>query len=150
MNRQIKFRAWHERLNRMFSAEQMGKDQLTILPSTGQFINVSSVDPSLSQIASLQEMIPMQFTGLQDRAGNDIYEGDIVKWDDDSKGDYWRFAVVKIDPDIYFDCSEIKQVDGIVNSRRDQFHFAKFIYQDTQHHLSIIGNIYEQPHLLNP
>jgi hypothetical protein len=38
-NRIIKFRGWHTSANRMFSAEEMAEDQLTLL-TTGSFINV--------------------------------------------------------------------------------------------------------------
>ncbi len=74
--REIKFRAWHTEKKKMFSAEEMAADQITLLP-TGKFIKVSGSDTRLSTIIDC--MIPLQFTGIYDDDGVEIYEGDIVK-----------------------------------------------------------------------
>ena len=91
----------------------------------------------------------MQSTWLLDKNGKEIYEWDIVKRDDQSKGKWWRFAVVEIDPDIQFNCSSIKEVDGIKNSSDYTFRYWQFAYKDTENHLTIIGNIYENPELIS-
>lgn len=90
-----------------------------------------------------------QFTGLLDKNGKEIYEGDVIKWDDMSKGKYWRFAVVEMHPDILFNCKFINEVNGIKNSANYIFRFGNFIYKDTHNHIEIIGNIYENPNLIN-
>jgi len=40
--RSIKFRGWHKELKTMFSAEEMGADQLTLMPNGRGFANISS------------------------------------------------------------------------------------------------------------
>ncbi len=88
-----------------------------------------------------------QYTGLKDSKYQEIYEGDVVKWDDQSDGKYWRVAIVKIDPDLYFHCFDCPQISNS-SSHGHKFHYGNFIYKDTENHLEIIGNIHESPELL--
>jgi len=107
MAKEVKFRAWDKKTNKMASWELILKEcnrfSFLILPSW-EF---------------------MQFTGLKDKNGKEIYERDIVK------GRYVDY----LDGE-YFENDEIIELDAEGPCRGD--------WEDCE----IIGNIYENPDLL--
>jgi YopX protein/Resolvase, N terminal domain len=67
MNREIKFRAWHKQVKALKPVEWINlKGDLLKVPFYGNWAKSSCV--------------LMQYTGLKDKNGKEIYEGDIVKW----------------------------------------------------------------------
>lgn len=89
--------------------------------------------------------IPMQFTGLLDKNGKEIYEGDVVrihnystKWDSEPQMDWRVFSIV------YNKCTWSLQNSKIYTPLADY---------DTNTlepwDIEIIGNIFETPELLN-
>lgn len=130
--REIKFRAWDKEKKVMSAVRswdfahgdvELGKE---LQPEADKFT---------------EEVELMQYTGLTDRNGVEIYEGDIVKWGhhcERCRENPVRIAKVEINPDIQFNT---KNVDCI-------FHYGNFAYQDTENHLEVIGNIYENKELL--
>jgi hypothetical protein len=108
MSRTIKFRAW-------FAPEKLMCDWDFIL---------SQMSVYEKPFESTDEWKVMQFTGLHDKSGKEVYEGDIVK--KESNGDL-RVVSFK---------------DGI---------FAPYpwTYGGWNEVSEVIGNIYENPELLN-
>lgn len=137
MSREIKFRAWDKNDRKMFYSNK----EVTVW--------AGGLEPSINtdngKIMSDFEL--MQFTGLRDKNGKEIYESDLVKWDDRSNGKYWRVAVVKINPDIQFDIIK-NSLHALSTEFPHTFYYGNFIYADTENHLEIIGNIYENENLL--
>jgi len=90
-----------------------------------------------------------QGSSRMDKAGNEIFEGDIVKWDDGSNGRYWRVAIVKFDEgnSLCFECFDCPAVEN-TSAHGHTFEYGSFIYTDTENHLEIIGNIHLNPELL--
>ena len=124
MNRQIKFRAWDnvDFMTKPFTLEDivMGRTRFAEMDST-----------------------LMQYTGLKDKNDKEIYEGDIVRWKQASGG------VLSPDENTYicqikwsrtgWACEEIKAL-------KDDYH-SRFTLIPS--HLEVIGNIYENPELLD-
>jgi uncharacterized phage protein (TIGR01671 family) len=131
--REIKFRGWHTVKKVMFSAEEMAADQLALLP-TGEFINVHSLSTRLSEIYPKDEFIPLQYTGLKDKNGIEIYEGDIV-----------RLRQHATYPnEVYFD----ERTSGFRMHFNGEMQFDKTTPLDFAKFGEVIGNIYENPELL--
>ena len=73
MNREIKFRAWHKDLKKMFKIGQITLEKGTwnFEPNDRDFIGMS--------IPYQPSFVLMQYTELHDKNGKEIYEGDIVR-----------------------------------------------------------------------
>ncbi|AGO48573.1 YopX protein [Cellulophaga phage phi18:3] len=67
--REIKFRAWDESANRY-------SKPFTLLSTVLNYTD----DDGLGVIKSLTNEVVEQYTGLKDKKGNEIYEGDILSW----------------------------------------------------------------------
>lgn len=153
MAREIKFRAWNFKDKKMFSAEEMTVDQMAILPD-GHFANIDGGNTRLSIIYSHEQMLPLQFTGLFDKNGNEIYEGDVVKvgeivfeikWYAQSSA-FWLFS---ISPS--FSATNISS-GGAPARNWNWLDGGKAVYwhgmDGKSPEVEIIGNIYENPELL--
>lgn len=78
----------------------------------------------------------MQFTGLIDKKGKEIYEGDIVQV---KKDDWWR-------PSIEFGWSKDDEYGWLMNYK-GQKHLITGVDRVAER-FEVIGNIYENPDLL--
>lgn len=141
MNRDIKFRAWNSLAKKML---HFG-NPLGIMDGTDRYgMFMESLEGKMYCGGNYELM---QFTGLNDKSGKEIYEGDIVNMhyffenhDRETLGAFEDEAevvgVVRIDEmSVYTDCKE----------RR--FDWVNYLEEPTEE-LEVIGNIYANPELL--
>jgi uncharacterized phage protein (TIGR01671 family) len=154
MNRVIKFRAWDERTKKMFYS-----DENQTVWAGGLEISVNSNRGKING-----DFIGMQFTGLTDKNGKEIFEGDFVrektnpcsqnkdcivepdplydryeiKWDERRNG--WNaFPNTSLSPEDFN--IAIQQLGGLITWPSED------VLQNSWHY-EIIGNIYDNPELL--
>lgn len=113
--REIRFRAWDKRESEMI--EDYGNTTLVECYGWGG-----------------ETYIPMQFTGLSDRDGNEVYEGDILETADRILKVVWHRQAGQWDTDFIRYKGELSS-NGLRN--------LEWKYRAT-----VIGNIYENPELL--
>lgn len=130
MNRTIKFRAWDKTNNQWNSYG----DRLYINAQDGSLLDVASQYDTGGISEDLQLM---QFTGLLDKNGKEIYEGDILKgyFNPDDVEDYIYNSLT----------AEEKESGTRLFTVEDIFYpYTNPLPDD----LEVIGNIYENPELI--
>ena len=124
--RSIRFRAWHKRYNRFIVLEKIHFGE----NGPKAVYERDELSPTTPYIYSIEWIELMAYTGLKDKDGKEIYEGDILTW-----GNNVIAKVYYADDLAMFRCS----VKGT-----EEFDLFAFNQE-----ASIIGNIYENKELLD-
>lgn len=138
-NREIKFRAWEKSTKQMHDVVQIDFKSWVAIPVPAYINDEGDYDWHLEQ-RRIDEFVLMQYTGLKDKNGKEIYEGDILLhsgWSNKglNTGAFARKYEVKYD--------EVKFMFS-VGSAMSLYGLSSIDYGT----LEIIGNIYENPELL--
>lgn len=132
MKREIKFRAWDMALGRMRGVDSVrwGFD--------GKIIKVEFTDGSYKSwhYDLIDDVVLMQFTGLRDKNGKEIYEGDVVSVNH-------PFKQRKYQGDIEYYGNKFGSQDFYFSHQDDPADIFESIA-----YLEVVGNIYENPELL--
>ena len=126
--RDIEFRAWLKNSNKMVEVKEIIFYPEKQIAYDAKYRNGKSLPFHYLNYKLFDEIELMQYTGLKDKNGVKIFEGDIVEFDGDEIG------VIK-----YTDgCFEI-EADGFTET----FYYNRYGYE-----VEVIGNIYEDKELL--
>jgi uncharacterized phage protein (TIGR01671 family) len=126
--REIKFRAWD-------------KQKESMHPVTAVHFDGHVVVPELTTVSCIFQphYILMQYTGLKDKNGKEIYEGDIIRFPDVS---VFQCGYVEFDAGEYH----------LYVDKKTKFEFGEnadhSIGYTSKVEREVIGNIYENPELL--
>ena len=130
--REIKFRAWDKEEKKM-----IGVEKLILSPNIGWTICVTCGRHIGANIQS--KYILMQFTGLKDKNGTEIYEGDII-----IIGCYHLRAVIE-----YEHCGFV--MHHVKGSKRRKYcanSRCEPIFLNCNISVEVIGNIHQNPELM--
>lgn len=121
--REFKFRAWDKERKQLLDV--LG---IEIMNKQCWVQDYVELDNGNTRLIDFKDCEIMQYTGLKDDKGNEIYEGDILKSDDIiiGKVTYWMGHYV------------------IVNKYDD----SNFLSNTIDYNVFIVGNIYENPELM--
>jgi len=119
MSRELKFRAWYEKRMSL---------PFTLLEDKAKFEDGVILHRSSMGIAEI-----MQFTGLHDKNGKEIWEGDVI----DIHGDRYEVRQDKSGAWIYDEFKAFPKT-GIIS------------WDMLSSEIEVLGNIYESPELLHP
>ena len=121
--REIKVRAWYKPYKQMCQVESLRFDGNGVY--TAVLIEESFYD---RRLVEADEIVIEQFTGLKDKNGTEIYEGDILIDDFGEPIGYW---IVK-----FSDGGFVGECAGVAES----------LFELTN--LEVVGNIHENPELM--
>ena len=150
--RPIEFRAWdvtNKRMNK--GGFWIGAQQGAIaLVKNMQDVNVACIS-----MQRQQDFILMQFTGLCDKNGKKIFEGDVIGRNNpagyprvEGQPDYQKYVIIWDDDFSGWVLMSINSWSNAYQYDKSKFKWGKDKFNSCWKNLEIIGNIHENPELM--
>lgn len=127
----LRFRAWHK------TWEEMGKVKRIRFDDDGNVTTVLFVGKTLGVNAKIDEFELMQSTGLFDKNGKEIFEGDILAFETDE-------GILNVN--IYWDSKHALFM--FKSEKYNEEELLAELVENNTYPFEIAGNIYENPELL--
>lgn len=149
--REIKFRAWDKEKKKW---ARMNLDIWGEWQGAGMCQVSEEGEPDIFEHNSCDRFIWQQFTGLKDKNGKEIYEGDVIENGDYNGYDSEKIKKMSIDEKIQK--GWIKIVDHFIAQDSEYAYITSgFLFPSGQlkrgnilENILVLGNIYENPNLL--
>lgn len=136
--REVKFRAWDKRTKQMFDHEDFLEEgrllvRMAVKLAQGE-PDVANAKGGIMLHTDDKNMEHMQYTGLKDKNGKEIYEGDIQEFKNGYRAAVeFKHGMFGINPVIKYDRESFIELNIYTHSIEEG------------NALNIIGNIYENP-----
>ena len=136
--REIKFRVWQKSLKRFMSQYYDGGERIVM--------SLEGKPLEWDEMKNLREMsddfVVQQYTGLKDKNGKEIYEGDIIQWSID-----WRerkaevkYGIGEFDGGVYKYAGFYLEGDGRI---LEPYEITNMIKHKEYYSYKVVGNIFE-------
>ena len=130
--REMKFRAWHKKLQKILEIDSIEMD----IYKAGKISTLTGYDKDtwINNI-NIEDIELLEYTGIKDVDGVEIYEGDIVEKE---------FMEPWIEEKLI---GTVEMIEGHWSVVNDKKKIAEYLWDETDID-HVIGNIYENPNLL--
>ena len=147
--REIKFRVFDKKIGKIFKAHDL---RFTAEEAIYEVCHDTIRDDGGKhwEFTDFKEVVLMQYTGLKDKNGKEIYEGDILEYVSYMRDENKRKEIVEFDEKCggwYVHKQADTLSDVLFKQHNEEWQLKQNYKPSIKHKVRVIGNIYENPEL---